>query len=362
MNIVVLGLSLSSAWGNGHASTWRSLLRALAARDHRILFLERDVPWYRDHRDATQPDYADLRFYDSVPELIARFGPAIEAADLVVVGSYVPEGPAVIDAVRPRVTGVSAFYDIDTPITLAALADGDSEYLRAAQVPLFDVYLSFTGGPTLQLLEQRYGARRARALYCAVDESLYHPIDDVAPTRDLGYLGTYSRDRAAGLELRLIEPARRWPDGTFVVAGAQFPDEMEWPANVERREHVAPVDHAAFYASLRFTLNITRQAMREAGYAPSVRLFEAAACCVPIITDDWPGLATFFTPGVEILITDDAETTLSYLQEMSEDDRRDMATRARDRVLGAHTAAHRAAELEAIVAECRQQGRARRSA
>jgi spore maturation protein CgeB len=308
------------------------------------------VPWYREHRDLLAPAYAEVEFYASLPELDRQFGEAIAAADAVIVGSYVPEGPGVIDLVTRRTRGALAFYDIDTPITMEALDRGhDAEYLRADQIARFDVYLSFTGGPTLEILEERYGAQKARALYCAVDPTCYRPVEGGgARLWDLGYLGTYSEDRAEGLERRLLGAARSWPEGRFIVAGAQFPP-LAWPPNVERREHVAPSAHAAFYAAQRFTLNLTRAAMCRAGYSPSIRLFEAAACGVPVISDCWPGLETFFEPGREILVTSDTSDTLDCLCNLTEVERQRIGEQARQRVLSAHTSAHRAAELESYL-------------
>ncbi|HWV58650.1 MAG TPA: glycosyltransferase, partial [Longimicrobiales bacterium] len=106
-----------------------------------------------------------------------------------------------------------------------------------------------------------------------------------------------------------------------------------------------------FYNSQRFTLNVTRRDMVEAGYSPSVRLFEAAACGTPIISDRWPGLDEFFEPGIEICIVESADETLEVLRGMDDDARRELGERARHRVLAAHTAAHRAAEFERYVME-----------
>ena len=144
MKLVVLGLSLSSAWGNGHATTFRALLKAFARRGHEILFLERDVPWYAGHRDLTDPDWCELAFYDDLPGLDA-WRARIADADAVIVGSYVPEGVEVARRVQGWARGVTAFYDIDTPVTLAKLERGDFEYLSPEVIPGFDLYLSFTG-------------------------------------------------------------------------------------------------------------------------------------------------------------------------------------------------------------------------
>jgi spore maturation protein CgeB len=235
-DVVVLGLSLSSSWGNGHASTWRALIRGLDRLGKRVLFLERDVPWYAAHRDLANPDFCQLAFYDSLGELRARYGDAIGDAGAVIVGSYVPEGKAVIDLVLSRARGQIAFYDIDTPVTLAALDRGEETYLASRQIPEFDVYLSFSGGPVLERVRRRFGAYRTVAFYCCVDEVAYRPMDAEARW-DLGYLGTYSADRQPALERLLIEPARQLPDKRFVVAGPQYPDDVAWPPNVERIAH-----------------------------------------------------------------------------------------------------------------------------
>jgi spore maturation protein CgeB len=350
LEIVILGLSITSSWGNGHATTYRGLVRELVARGHAVLFLERDVPWYAAERDLPDPPYGRTRLYTSLDELKDRFATAVRQADVVMVGSYVPEGVAVGTWVTQVARGVTAFYDIDTPVTLAKLSRGDTEYLSPDLIPCYDLYLSFTGGPILQHLERDYGASMARPLYCSADPTLYAP-EAGEPTYDLGYLGTYSADRQAGLDQLLLEPARHWRRGRFMVAGPQYPAAIEWPANVERRAHLAPIDHPRFYRAQRFTLNITRADMRRSGYAPSVRLFEAAACATPVISDAWEGIETFFTPGEEILISHSSRDTLRYLREIPEDQRRVMGERARARMLAEHTAAHRAETLESYVLE-----------
>ncbi|MFZ5784671.1 MAG: CgeB family protein [Pseudomonadota bacterium] len=343
MRLVVLGLSLSSSWGNGHATTFRALLSAFAARGNDVLFLEREQPWYAANRDLPKPRFCDLRFYDGLDEL-AGHRALIERADAVMVGSYVPDGIAVGRFVTDHASGVTAFYDIDTPVTLAALAKSECRYLTADLVGAYDLYLSFTGGPTLDLLERRYGAKAARALYCSVDDTAYRPMD--VPTRyDLGYLGTYSPDRQPTLEKLLIEPARRAPDLSFVVAGPQYPQDIAWPANVQRLDHVPPAEHAAFYNACRWTLNVTRADMIRAGYSPSVRLFEAAACGTPIISDAWAGIEELLEPSREIVLAGTPEEVLHELRG-PDADRRAMAERARARVLAGHTAACRARELE----------------
>jgi len=352
MKFVFLGLSISSSWGNGHATTYRGLLRALHERGHEVVFLERDVPWYADHRDLPRPSFARVGLYHSLLQLRRSFAREVAQADCVVVGSYVPEGIAVCRWVLDQTSGVTSFYDIDTPVTLARLERDDCEYLARELIPRFDFYLSFTGGPTLDLLEIEYGARSARALYCSIDPEHYFPTR-TAEKWTLGYLGTYSADRQAALEQLVMAPACMLPRMNFVIAGPQYPAGVVWPPNVCRIEHLSPSRHRAFYNSQRFTANLTRADMRAAGYSPSVRLFEAAACGTPIISDDWAGLDEFFVPEEEILIANSTRDVIEILRQLSPREARAIGERARERVLAEHTAEHRAEELEITVSEAR---------
>ncbi len=345
LRFVFLGLSITSSWGNGHASTYRALLKQLAARGHDVTFLERDLPFYASNRDLPSPRFARTHLYVSLEELFDRHAQVVREADLVVVGSYVPQGRDVIDwafGLAPRRT---AFYDIDTPVTLASLASDDCAYLAPEQLARFALYMSFTGGPTLELLRKRYGVAMPRALLCSVDPELYRP-EPLEPRWDLGYLGTFSADRQPALDELLVAPARAWPEGRFAVAGPQYPEAIAWPANVARITHLAPSEHRAFYSAQRFTLNVTRRAMAAAGFSPSVRIFEAAACGTPIVSDPWPGLETVLAPGREILVARSAAEALAHVKEMPERERRAMADAARARVLSEHTADNRAESVE----------------
>jgi spore maturation protein CgeB len=345
LGVVIVGLTITSSWGNGHATTYRGLVRELARRGHDVLFLEHDKPWYADNRDMPSPPFGRTELYQSVEDLKQRFGRAVRDADLVIVGSYVPQGVDIGHWVTDTAAGVTAFYDIDTPVTLAKLAKGDHEYLAPDLIPRYDRYLSFTGGPTLRRLEREFGSPRALPLYCSVDPELYYP-EPQERRWDLAYLGTYSPDRQPTLDALLVDVAAEWPQGRFAVAGPQYPPSIDWPANVERIEHLPPARHRAFYNQQAFTLNVTRADMIRAGFSPSVRLFEAAACGVPIISDAWDGLDTLFTPGDEIVVAHSTADVLAALQQTTDAERRQMGERARARILKEHTAAHRAIELE----------------
>ena len=344
LRIVFLGLSMTSSWGNGHATTYRALLRELDARGHDVLFLERDLPFYARHRDLPRPPWGRTVLYQDLDQLRSH-APEIEQADFVIVGSYVPEGIEVATWVCDLAPGRVGFYDIDTPVTMERLARGDADYVSRALIPRFAIYLSFTGGPILARLERELGARRARPLLCAVDPARYTPR--AVPTCwDLGYLGTYSDDRQAAVERLLLAPARSTPTSRFAVAGAQYPTSTLWPPN----------DHVDFYCAQRFTLNVTRAPMVAAGFSPSVRIFEAAACGTPIITDRWQGIETVLEPEKEVLVADTTEDVLRTLRDTTDHQRRAIARRARDRVLAEHTAARRAETLVRHLLEALQEG------
>ncbi|PYV83480.1 MAG: glycosyltransferase [Acidobacteria bacterium] len=350
MKIVICGLSITSSWGNGHATTYRALARALNARGHKIVFFERDLEWYASNRDMPGPPFCRVHIYERWYEVRSLLRRELADADVAVVGSYFPDGVQAIDEVLDSVVPVKAFYDIDTPITVAKLQAGDAEYLSPEQVPGFDLYFSFTGGPLLRELESKFGARRAIAFYCSFDTTKYQSCaPDPRYRCDLSYMGTYAADRQPGLERLLCAPASRLPEKKFIVAGPQYPAPMTWPQNVKRIIHLEPKFHPPFYCSSRFTLNLTRKLMVDHGYSPSVRLFEAAGCGAAIISDNWKGLESFFVPGKEVMLAESSEEVVNYLSAVGEEEARAIGSRAQERVIAEHSAEKRAEQFEDLV-------------
>ncbi len=350
MKVVICGLSITSSWGNGHATTYRALARALHARGHEIIFFERELEWYASNRDMPEPPFCRVHIYDRWEDVLPLLRRELDDSDVAVIGSFFSDGAKAVDEVLDSHAGVKAFYDIDTPITVAKLRQGDCEYLRRDQVPGFDLYFSFTGGSLLREIESRFGARRAVPLYCSFDPDRYRFCEpDLRYECDLSYMGTYAADRQAKLEELFFAPARALRSKEFLLAGPQYPPEMALPKNVRRIIHLEPEFHAHFYCSSRFTLNLTRRDMVEAGYSPSVRLFEAAGCGAAIISDSWPGLETFFTPGEEILLAGTTDEIISHLNRFNEEEARAIGRRAQQRVRASHTAERRAIEFEEFV-------------
>jgi spore maturation protein CgeB len=350
MKLVIFGLSVSSSWGNGHATLWRGLIRALTALGHRVVFYERDVPYYADHRDLLQLPAGELKLYRSWEDIRFAACPDVDEADVAIVTSYCPDGAAAADLVLASSANLKVFYDLDTPVTLERLRNGEPiPYLRPEGLAGFDLVLSYTGGAALDELKHRLGARRVAPLYGSVDPLVHYPVVPIERYRaDLSYLGTYAEDRQAALLGLLIEPARRRPDRRFLIGGAKYPAAFPWSDNIFFVRHLPPSEHSAFYCSSRITLNVTRAPMAEMGYCPSGRLFEAAACGAVVLSDQWDGLTEFFEPGAEILVADSTEDALSAL-EASDEQLARVARAARERVLADHTAERRALQLVAAL-------------
>jgi spore maturation protein CgeB len=359
VKITIFGLTLSSSWGNGHATPYRAILRALHRLGVRAVFYERDTPYYSAHRDWTACEFCELTLYSSWDEIRPNALQDALDSDIVITASYCPEGARISDEVLALDRPLHVFYDLDTPITLKTLDSGGADYLRRDQIPCFDLYFSFTGGRILQQLEQRYGARLARPLYGCVDPDAHRRVAADEQLRCcLSYLGTYAADRQQKLDDLFLEPARRRANLAFVLAGSLYPAHWTWPQNVRRFEHVPPDRHAALYSSSRATLNITRQEMATWGYCPSGRFFEAAACGAPVLTDWWEGLDTFFDIGEELCVVSTANDVLSSLS-LDDSQLHAMAARARDRTLAEHTGECRAAQLLSC---CEEASRHRKSA
>lgn len=353
MKLVIFGLTVSSSWGNGHATLWRGLWRALARRGHRVVFFERDVEYYASHRDITALDGGELLLYRDWEDVLPRATRELRVADAAIVTSYCPDGvPASELMARSGHSAIKLFYDLDTPVTLEALRQGRTvPYIGPRGLRDFDLVLSFTGGPALQELRWLLGAPRVATLYGHVDPEVHRPVPAQETYRcALSYLGTYAADRQSALESLFIEPARRLPGKPFVIGGAQYPAGFPWVANIRFVRHLPPAQHPAFFCSSRLTLSVTRRAMLQNGYCPSGRLFEAAACGTPIVSDWWTGLDEFLEPGREVILARRPEDVVDAL-EMSDAQLARIAGAARQRVLADHTSDRRADELERMLEE-----------
>ena len=356
MKLVIFGLTVSSSWGNGHATLWRGLCSALGRRGCHVVFFERDVHYYAAHRDLTElPGGGELIFYDHWDSVLPLARRQVSDADVAMVTSFCPDGIAATDLVLESAASIRVFYDLDAPVTLSRLAAGQPvEYIGSRGLRDFDLVLSYTGGQALDELQRVLGARRVAPLYGSVEPELHKPAAVQERFRGiLGHLGTYAADREEALRALFAEPARRLPGEKFLLAGSMYGGSFPWQPNIYLISHLAPADHSAFYCSTRLTLNVTRGAMAKMGYCPSGRLFEAAACGAPLLSDLWVGLEHFFEPGSEILLARNTEEAMDALARGPEELAR-IARAARERTLEQHTASIRAGELVSLLEACRE--------
>src|SRR3954447_15037928 len=355
MKIVVFGLTVSSSWGNGHATLWRGLIRALHARGHRVTFFEHNAPYYAMNRDLSKLPGGELVLYAEWDAVRSRAARAIAEADVAMVTSYCPHGIEATELAADAPRALKVFYDLDTPVTLSRLNRGEAiAYIGPRGLRDFDLVLSYTGGSALDQLRARLGARWVAPLYGHVDPAVHRPVP---PTQrfasDLSYLGTYAADRQAALEALFVEPARLRPERRFLIGGAQYPQDFPWTSNINFVRHLPPPEHPAFFSSGRLTLNVTREAMAAMGWCPSGRLFEAAACGAPILSDTWEGLDAFFEPGREILVAETTEQALAAI-DLTDAELARIAKAAQERVLSEHTSARRVLDLEAALDNARR--------
>ena len=351
MRIVVFGLTISSSWGNGHATLWRGLCTALRRRGHHVSFFERDVPYYAQARDLNELPGGTLVLYPDWAAVRRTAERAVAEADVALVTSFCPDGLEATELVLGARKAVRVFYDLDTPVTLSRLSRGEAlTYMGPRGLRDFDLVLSYTGGSALEQLRTQLGARRVAPLYGHVDPAVHRPVQPrEAFAADLSYLGTYAADRQAALEELFIAPARRRPERRFLIGGAQYPTDFPWTRNIYFVRHLPPADHPAFFSSSRLTLNVTREAMAAMGWCPSGRLFEASACGAAIVTDRWEGLDAFFEPGREVLVARSAEDAVAAL-DLGDAELARIAQAGRERTLAEHTSDRRAIAFEHALA------------
>jgi spore maturation protein CgeB len=347
VKIVIFGLTISSSWGNGHATLWRGLCKNLVRLGHDVVFYEHDVPYYAGARDFLELPGGRLELYGSWDEIRPKAAVDAVEADTIILTSYCPDARRITELILDCPRPLHVFYDLDTPVTLARLRAGEAvPYIGPDGLGHFDLVLSFTGGERIfEEFRRLLGARRIEALYGHVDPDIHHPTaPQLHYQADLSYLGTFSQDRQQTLDCLLVSPARSRPDLRFLIGGAQYPADFPWSPNIYFVRHLPPSEHPAFFASSRLTLNVTRSAMAEMGWCPSGRLFEAAACGAPLLSDAWDGIQDFFEPGSELLLASNSDDVLAALGS-SDRELRLIAERARERTLSQHSSARRAQQL-----------------
>ncbi len=344
MKIVFIGSTISSYRGNVQSSIYRALLTQLGKIGHSVYFLEYETKANKQYREFSKADYYSLYFFKSLPELKLKNTVLIETADLVIIGSKTPEGSRIIDWVMKTALGLKCFYDLEASKTLGFLENGNNTFIRADQVVKFDLILSTSGGRMLRAFQEKYKARYVCPLYGSVDQELYYPQ---VKTKEgsLGYIGPFSEDREPSLKEHMFDVAVRLKDHQFGITGIGYTGGNNWPRNIQYIDYLAPDGHRNFYSGYKYALHVTRRNLVTSGYSPGIRLFEAAACGVPIISDYWEGMEEFFEPGKEILLSESTGDTINIILTTPDEVLKEITDRALKKVTQQHSSSRRAIEL-----------------
>lgn len=353
MNIAFYGSSLVSAYWNGAATYYRGIIRALAARGHRVTFYEPDAYDRQKHRDIPDPDWAAVVVYDGTGDAgVSRALEAGREADLVVKASGVGVFDERLEAgvlAQRRAGQLVAFWDVDAAATLHRLQTHPDDPFRAL-VPRYDLILTYGGGQPVIDAYAALGARRCVPIYNGLDPDTHHPAPpDPRFAGELSLLANRLPDREVRIEEFFLKPAALLPDRRFVLGGNGWQDKP-MPPNVRAVGHVYTADHNAFNGSALAVLNVCRDSMAQAGFSPATRVFEAAGAGACLITDLWAGIEQFFEPGREILVAANGEEVAALLSDLTAEQARTIGNAAFRRVCAEHTYAARVHDLEAALA------------
>lgn len=364
MDIAFYGSSLLSSYWNGAATYYRGLVRALAARGHRITFFEPDV-WDRQaHRDIDPPDWAEVVVYPGTAEGLKAVTRRAGAFDVVVKTSGVGFADddlllQVMAAARPE--AVRLFWDVDAPATLAEIRDAPDHAIRLT-LPRLDAVMTYGGGDAVVAAYAGLGARACHPIYNALDPATHHPVPpDPRFAVDLAFLGNRLPDREDRVTRFFIAPAARLPDRRFILGGAGWGDRA-LPPNVSWIGHVPTADHNALNGTAKAVLNINRDSMAETGFSPPTRVFEAAGAGACLITDAWEGIEMFLKPEEEVLVVRDGQDLVDRLGRLDQSTARAIGERALARVLKEHTYDRRAETVDAIIRALSKRKRAEAAA
>lgn len=352
LHIAFFGSSLVSAYWNGAATYYRGILRALAARGHRITFYEPDAYDRQKHRDIEDPPWARVVVYAADKDEHAfRMLEEARGADVVVKASGVGVFDAlleraVLDLQGPRTRAI--FWDVDAPATLDRVHRDPADPFQVL-IPRYDLVFTYGGGDPVASAYKALGARDCVPVYNALDPDTHYPAAaDPRFAGLLGFLGNRLPDREARVEEFFLKAAAISGD-RYVLGGAGW-ETKPAPPNVVRVGHVYTRDHNAFNASTRAVLNISRESMARYGYSPATRVFEAAGAGACIITDAWEGIGLFLEPGSEVLVAHSGEEVAQQAAALSDARAREIGQRGRRRILAEHTYAHRAEQVERLLA------------
>jgi spore maturation protein CgeB len=362
MRFVLFTHSLVSDWNHGNAHFLRGVVRALQARGHEVRAFEPADGWSRTNLLADQGELALRRFGRDFPDIRAHtyhpdgldLDAALDGADVVLVHEW--NEPALVARIgRHRLGGgryLLLFHDTHHRSASAAAA------LGALGLEAYDGVLAF--GEAVREAYVRQGwARRAWTWHEAADASVFRPYSEQVPEDDLVWVGNWGDDeRTAELQEFLLEPARSLRLRARVY-GVRYPEAARRAlarAGISYGGWIANADVPRAFARHRATVHVPRRPYVEAlPGVPTIRVFEALACGIPLVTSPWSDVEGLFRPGTDFLVAPDGAAMLRALRDVLEDPDLacELAANGLATIRARHTCAHRVEELLSI---CRALG------
>jgi spore maturation protein CgeB len=357
LDIAFFGSSLVSAYWNGAATYYRGLIHALHDRGHRITFYEPDAYQRQQHRDMADPDWARVVVYPATEDAAFKSLDDAHGADLIIKASGVGVfdellEAAVLDLQKPGT--LVAFLDVDAPATLDRIHKNPEDPFHPL-IARYDLILTYGGGKPVIKAYTSAGARQCVPIYNALDPRTHHPVPkEPRFESDLGFIGNRLPDREARVEEFFLKVAEALPAQTFLLGGNGWGD-RPLPNNVHYIGHVYTRDHNVINCSPRAVLNVNRESMAQYGFSPPTRVFEAGGAGACLITDAWEGIELFLEPDEEVLVAHNGEEVAGHLLSLTPERARAIGQAALKRLLSEHTYAHRAEQLESVLAGKREE-------
>jgi spore maturation protein CgeB len=351
LDIAFFGSSLVSAYWNGAATYYRGIIRALAARGHRVTFYEPDACDRQAHRDIPDPEWAIVKVYPATEDALYASLDEAQGADLIIKAS----GVGVFDRLLEKsvldlktADNLIAFWDVDAPATLDRVGADSLDEFRPL-IPRYDFIFTYGGGEPVVRGYKKFGAVNCFPIYNALDPSTHYPVPkEERFICDMAFLGNRLPDREARVEEFFLKTAVLLPEKKFILGGNGWQDKP-MPPNVKYIGHVYTADHNALNSTPLSLLNISRESMARYGFSPATRVFEAAGAGACIITDKWEGIEFFMEPGSEILVAGNAEEAATLLASLTAERAKAIGLAGKRRILSEHTYAHRALQFENIL-------------
>ena len=362
--IAYLAHTIRSDWNNGNAHFLRGLLRALGQLGHDVTAFEPAEDWsvanlrqeeLGEHSLAQfTAVYPDLRIhtYDgSDPASRAFWRRALDGQDIVILHEWNPPALAhTLLELRDRLGYKLLFHDTHHR------ASSSPEAIGSFGTGRFDGVLAF-GEALSRLYRENFGLQRVWTLHEAADTTVFKPLPGREKQQDIVWIGNWGdNERSAEITEFLLAPAAQARDLRFTIYGVRYPQQglaALKNAGVRYGGYLPNLDAPETYAASRLTVHVPRGQYTTAMTGiPTIRVFEALACCIPLLSAPWLDTEGLFRPGDFRTVSNTAEMTAAIHSLLSDPHAAaEQAERGRQTVLTRHTCVHRAQQLTSICEE-----------